>query len=143
MFYNPNIRPQAEYERRLLMMEYYATGAGLKVIYDPNDAETAPGGCENCYRVRLKRAAKFAKQLGFDCFSTTLLVSPYQNNDLLKQVGEEVGSEFGVGFFYQDFRAGYQESRRMAKEMNLYRQKYCGCGVGSEIKKERSYAKVS
>ncbi len=143
LFYNPNIRPQQEYERRLLTMEYYATAVGLKVIYphtrllgvgvyEKNDVETEPEKCENCYRVRLGRTAKFAKDLGYDCFSTTLLISPYQKQDLLKQVGERVGLEFGIEFFYRDFRAGYRESRQMAKEMKLYRQKYCGCRKGEE-----------
>jgi len=128
-FYNPNIRPREEYERRLLTMEHYATVAGLKVIYEGNDIQTEPGDCENCYRTRLRKTARVAKDLGFEAFTTTLLISPYQKHDLLRSVGEEVSSEFGVEFFYQDFRVGYKESRQMAREMKLYMQKYCGCGV--------------
>jgi predicted adenine nucleotide alpha hydrolase (AANH) superfamily ATPase len=89
-FYNPNIFPQEEYERRYLAMEFYALKTGLKVHYEPNHIRTKADDCENCYRVRLKRTAQFAKEEGFDCFSTTLLISPYQKHDLLKQVGEEV-----------------------------------------------------
>lgn len=116
-------------------MEYYATAVGLKVIYEPNDVKTEGGNCENCYRTRLKKTARFAKELGFDCFSTTLLISPYQKHDLLRQVGEEAGSEFGVEFFYHDFRTGYRESRQMARELRLYMQKYCGCGIEFAPKK--------
>lgn len=137
LFYNPNIRPRQEYERRLLTMEYYATTVGLKVIYEKNDVETEPEKCENCYRVRLSRTAKFAKDLGYDYFSTTLLISPFQKHDLLKQVGERVSLEFGVEFFYRDSRPGYRESRQRAKEMKLYQQKYCGCKKGEE------YARVN
>jgi predicted adenine nucleotide alpha hydrolase (AANH) superfamily ATPase len=150
-FYNPNIRPQAEYERRLLTMEHYAAAVGLEVIYEKEPAnklrgsfsETEtfslacrqaglrfpiePGDCENCYRVRLRRTAQKAKDLGFDLFSTTLLISPYQKHDLLKQMGEEIGLETGVAFYYHDFRPGFRQGQAIAKEMGLYRQKYCGC----------------
>jgi predicted adenine nucleotide alpha hydrolase (AANH) superfamily ATPase len=142
-FYNPNISPNQEYERRLLTMEHYATEAGLKVVCPPNRLPTEPGDCENCYRVRLEKTASFAKAEGFDCFSTTLLISPYQKHDLLKQVGEELGKEHGIEFFYQDFRIGYRESREMAREMKLYQQKYCGCGIDLKPPKEGAYAKVN
>lgn len=141
-FYNPNIYPEDEYQRRLLTMEFYATVVGLKVIYEPNDLRTAAGECENCYRARLGKTAQKAKELSLEYFSTTLLISPYQKHDLLKQAGEEIGRKAGVKFFYRDFRIGYRESRRMAKEMKLYMQKYCGCGIDLEPKKEVAYAKV-
>lgn len=139
-FYNPNICPKEEYERRLLTMEHYAMVVGLKVIYEGNDVRMLPGECGDCYRVRLKKTAQFAKENNFDCFSTTLLISPYQKHDLLRQEGEEIGREVGVKFYYQDFRVGYGESRQIAREMKLYRQKYCGCGV--EAIKGETYAKV-
>ncbi len=142
-FYNPNIQPQEEYERRHLAMEFYALKVGLKVIYEPNDLQTKTGDCENCYRIRLKKTAQFAKEEGFDCFSTTLLISPYQKHDLLKQIGEQVGREIGIEFFYHDFREGYRESRKMARELKLYMQKYCGCGVDLKPKKEGAYAKTN
>ena len=127
-FYNPNIRPQEEYERRLLTMEHYATVVGLKVIYEQNDLQTEMGACEQCYAVRLRKTAQFAKENGFDCFSTTLLISPYQDHTLLKKIAEQVSLELGVRFFYHDFREGFRESQRLARELKLYRQKYCGCG---------------
>ena len=136
LFYNPNINPPEEYEKRLVTMKRYADAVGLEVIYEPNDIMAESGNCENCYRVRLRKTAELAKAGGYDCFSTTLLISPYQKHDLLKEIGEEVSSEIGIDFYYQDFRVGYQESRLMAKEMNLYRQRYCGCGV-------ELYAKVN
>jgi len=129
LFYNPNIAPPAEYEKRLSAMELYASNAGMDVIYKRDDSQITPGDCENCYRIRLRKTAELAKDGCYAYFSTTLLISPYQKHDLLKEIGEEVSSEIGIDFYYQDFRVGYQESRQMAKEMNLYRQKYCGCGV--------------
>ena len=148
-FYNPNIRPKEEYERRLLTMEHYATAVGLKVIYEPNDLQTELGDCANCYSVRLKMTAQFAKDNGFDYFSTTLLISPYQDHELLRKVGERVslacrqaGSEFGVEFFYHDWREGFRESQQMAREMKLYRQKYCGCGADLIAREEKVYAQT-
>lgn len=142
-FYNPNIRPKEEYERRLLTMEHYATAVGLKVIYEPNDLQTELGDCANCYSLRLKKTAQFAKDNGWDCFSTTLLVSPYQDHELLKKVGEQISLEVGVEFFYHDFREGFREGQRMAREMKLYRQKYCGCGADLIARKEKIYAQAS
>ncbi|NQT30137.1 MAG: epoxyqueuosine reductase QueH [Candidatus Saganbacteria bacterium] len=128
-FYNPNIRPLDEYEKRLLTMEYYASIVGLKVIYESLDDEARPdiSACRDCYNSRLKKTAQLAKDLGFDCFCTTLLISPYQKHDLLKEIGEKAGKEAGIKFYYHDFRQGYRESRQMAAAMKLYMQKYCGC----------------
>lgn len=148
-FYNPNIRPKEEYAKREDTLKKYAEQTGLKVTYEPKlrgsflETETPashaaagwfslrfpnkPEDCENCYRIRLGKTAECAKELDFDCFTTTLLISPYQKHDLLKGVAEEVSKDLGIEFFYEDFRKGYSESRKMAKELNLYRQKYCGC----------------
>lgn len=141
-FYNPNIRPQIEFERRVLTAKHYGAKAGFKVICENNDQETTPGECETCYRVRLRRTAQLAKDLYFDCFTTTLLISPYQDQALLRKVAEEAAKEFGIEFFDHDFRDGYRESRRMAKEMKLYMQKYCGCGKESVLKKEKAHAQA-
>ncbi len=142
LFFNPNIRPQEEYERRHLTMENYAMRVGLKVIYEPFSERPKKGDCLNCYVTRLRKTAEFAKNLGFDCFTTTLLISPYQKHDLFRQIGEEIGQGFGVKFYYEDFRVGYRESIKMSKEMKLYRQKYCGCGVELGVK-EKAYAKAN
>lgn len=141
-FYNPNIRPREEYKQRLLTMEEYAAAVGLKVIYEPNDLETAPGQCRDCYRARLKKTAQKARELGFDRFSTTLLISPYQKHDLLKQMGEEIGLATGVAFYYHDFRPGFRQGQAMAKAMGLYRQKYCGCGADSRPAREKISVKA-
>ncbi|MEA3492840.1 MAG: epoxyqueuosine reductase QueH [Candidatus Margulisiibacteriota bacterium] len=126
-FYNPNIFPAEEYERRKLAMGQYAAAVGFEAVYEANDLRTEPGSCKNCYQVRLEKTARFAKESGSDYFSTTLLISPYQKHELLKQMGEEIGKKAGIEFFYHDFRTGFREGQQMAREMKLYRQKYCGC----------------
>jgi len=83
--------------------------------------------CGDCFRLRLSMTAIVARLKGFDAFSTTLSISPYQEQELLKEIGEEIAQKEGVEFIYEDLRDGYQDSRRLSKELNLYRQKYCGC----------------
>ena len=77
--------------------------------------------------MRLEEAAAFAKDNGFDAFTTTLLVSPYQKHDLIKELGDKIAHKYGVEFFYRDFRPGFRQGQQQAKEMELYRQKFCGC----------------
>ena len=69
---------------------------------------------------------------GFDAFTTTLLVSPYQNHELLIQVAEEMAEKYGVKFLYRDFRPGFREGQAEARELGLYMQKYCGCVFSEE-----------
>lgn len=86
-----------------------------------------PERCRICYRLRLGKTAAMARERGFKAFSTTLLISPYQDHDLLKQVGEEMGAEHGVNFYYEDLRKGWSERGRLTRQYGLYRQQYCGC----------------
>jgi hypothetical protein len=83
--------------------------------------------CRYCFRLRLRKTAAVAKGEGFDSFTTTLLISPYQKHELLKEIGEEVAREQGIEFYYEDFRTGFRESHRISRELDLYHQKYCGC----------------
>lgn len=135
-FYNPNIHPYTEYEKRLMAMRLYAVEKDFPVIYDEQydienffDITFKKGDkrCLYCYMLRLHKAAAYAKKKGFDHFSTTLLLSPYQKHDLLAEAGEIVAKKIGIPFLYRDFRPGFPESVRVSREMNLYRQKYCGC----------------
>ena len=89
--------------------------------------------CVNyCYRVRMEQTAKYAKENGYDCFTTTLLVSPYQRHDELKAVCEEIAKEYGLEFLYRDFRVGFRDGQAKARELGLYMQKYCGCVFSEE-----------
>ena len=137
-FFNPNIHPQAEFEKRVGAVLEYSSQKNLKMIMNDMYAKHIfesevlgkPGDrCVNCYRVRLESAAVHAKKNGFDSFSTTLLISPYQKHEKLKAVGEELSIKHSIGFYYRDFRPFYRESQEIAKQMNLYRQRHCGCFI--------------
>jgi len=129
-FYNPNIHPYTEYEKRLTTMKLYSIQKEFPVIYlDLYDIEnfidiTLKKGdkrCLYCYTLRLHEAAKFAKKNNFNSFSTTLLVSPYQKHDLIYEAGNIVSKKIDIPFFYKDFRPGYKKGVQISKEMNLYR----------------------
>ena len=83
--------------------------------------------------MRLKKTAGEAKNNGFSHFTTTLLVSPYQDQELLKKLGNEAGLEAGIEFYYEDFRPGFRKTHDEAKLKGIYCQKYCGC-IYSEMK---------
>ena len=134
-FYNPNIHPYSEYENRLESLGKYAELQGARIIYK-NDydiesylrgALSAEDRCRFCYTCRLTETAKNANMLGFDAFTTTLLISPYQKHDILAEAGKKAADEHGIEFYYEDFREGYRESRELARNLGLYMQKYCGC----------------
>ena len=88
----------------------------------------APERCEICYRMRLERTASFAAQHGYDAFSASLLVSPYQKHDLIKSLCEEMALKYGIDFLYRDFRPFFRQGQSIARSRGLYMQKYCGCG---------------
>ncbi|MFC1926299.1 epoxyqueuosine reductase QueH [Chloroflexota bacterium] len=137
-WYNPNIHPFREHRQRLEAMETFAGIENLPLIvaegYDMLEYFRLVAGheregerCAHCFRMRLSRTAKVAREKGFDSFTTTLLISPYQAHELLREAGEMAGNENGVEFHYQDFRSGFRESHRLSRELGLYHQGYCGC----------------
>jgi predicted adenine nucleotide alpha hydrolase (AANH) superfamily ATPase len=137
LFFNPNIHPMDEYGRRMDTVRQYSGLSGMQVVYldgflqqtweDYRGEELER--CAMCYALRLDRAARYARENGFDAFTTSLLVSPYQKHELIRETGERMGREHGVTFYYRDFRPGFREGQQEAKEMGLYRQKHCGCIV--------------
>jgi len=136
-FYNPNIYPHEEYEKRRLSMERYSSIIGLPMYYMENDLEHKAGDCPICYETRLLRTAQFAKSNGFDSFTTTLLISPFQNHDLIKKIGFKIEEDEGIVFLYRDFRPHYNKGRVLAKEFKLYMQKYCGCSSSAAFKEAK------
>lgn len=135
-FYNPNIHPYSEFDRRLTTLKLYSIEKDLKMIYDERydienffDAVHRKGDmrCLYCYTLRLHNTARLAKRNGFGAFSTTLLISPHQKHELIYEAGSIVSKKIGIPFIYKDYRPHYREGVEMAKAMNLYRQKYCGC----------------
>jgi len=135
LYFNPNIHPIEEFERRKENVARLSDIKGFKTTYNDeflqSDWENFSGSlyerCTMCYSIRLSEAARFASENGFDAFSTTLLVSPYQKHDLIKELGEKFSKKYGIDFFYRDFRPGFREGQKEAKDLGLYRQKYCGC----------------
>jgi len=135
-WYNPNIHPYTEHQQRLEAMQTLALEMGLPLItaegYDIIDYFRQVVGheaerCRHCFKLRLSKTAEAAKEMGFDAFTTTLLISPHQKHDLLKGIGDEVGGEKGIDFLYADLRKRYSDSRRLTKPLELHRQQYCGC----------------
>lgn len=135
LFYNPNIHPLEEYQMRLNTVLEYSKLVDLNVIYVDGYMEDTwlnytgdnLSRCTMCYSIRLDKVASYAKKNGYDAFTTSLLVSPYQKHDLIKELGEKFSKKYDIAFYYEDFRPGFREGQAIAKELGLYRQKYCGC----------------
>ena len=100
-------------------------------------ADDIEGRCRHCYRVRLEETARYAAEHGYTSFTSTLFVSPYQNHELLRQTAEELGRQYGVPFLYRDFRPGFRDGQRQARELGFYMQKYCGCVFSEEDRYEK------
>jgi predicted adenine nucleotide alpha hydrolase (AANH) superfamily ATPase len=90
-------------------------------------AADADNRCGYCYRSRLEQAAAYAVDHGYQLFSTTLLISPYQNHDLIRETGERIAKQRGLNFVYLDLRGGFRAGQEISRNMGLYMQKYCGC----------------
>ena len=136
LWYNPNIHPYTEHQCRLEAMKSLAQDMNVPLIvtegYDIIDYFRKVVGheaerCQHCFGLRLSKTAELAHQMGFDAFTTTLLISPHQKHDLILEVGNELAWEKELDFLYADLRKRYSDSRRMTKGLNLHRQQYCGC----------------
>ena len=152
VFYNPNIHPKVEYERRKeafiefckmknvnynVIDEYSLNGFVKNVVEQTGENKRYKIRCEFCYYMRLKRIFEYAKENNFDVVSTTLTISPYQNHELIKKVGKNLEKEYGIEFRYIDYREHFREGQRMARETQIYMQKYCGCVFSSDSGKWR------
>ena len=140
-WYNPNIHPFTEYRARRNTVRDYLQTIELPLI-EQNDyalrpfvrtvAEDIENRCGKCYEMRLFEAARVAKEGGFDSFTSSLFISPYQNHDLMRETAERAASEYGVEFLYRDFRPYFRDGQNKAKELGFYMQKYCGCVFSEE-----------
>jgi epoxyqueuosine reductase len=144
-FFNPNVHPLLEWRRRATGARDVAEMTGVEMLEDPGydpaawfasvvpgryegvPAPGQPSRCRRCIGQRLRRAAREAAAQGFDAFSTTLSISPYQDHEAIQVTGKEAAEQHGVEFLYEDLRPLYGESRRLSREWGIYRQKYCGC----------------
>ena len=141
-FFNPNISPCDEYERRKLELVRYCEKIGVELVVDDEkhenwlkfvkglENEPEKGRrCEKCFEYRLMKTAKTAKEKGFSAFTTTLTVSPHKNSDVIFQVAEKIAGEYGLRFISENFKKqnGFLRTMQLARENDFYRQNYCGC----------------
>ncbi|MBQ8073748.1 MAG: epoxyqueuosine reductase QueH [Clostridia bacterium] len=157
-YYNPNIEPEAEFRKRAGEEERFVRAfrpdGGVQVIvaeYDHEAFERIARGreqlpergerCYLCYELRLRRTAAFAREKGYDCFTTSLSISPYKSARWINEIGERLAGEYQVPFVHSDFKKqnGYARSIALSREYNLYRQDWCGC-VYSRMERERKIA---
>lgn len=140
-WYNPNIHPFTEYRSRRNCLRDYAQSIDLPLI-EQNDyalrpfiravAEDIEHRCVKCYEMRLFAAARTAAEQGFDAFTSSLFISPYQQHELLREVAQRAAAEYGVTFLYRDFRPYFRQGQERARELGFYMQKYCGCVFSEE-----------
>ncbi|NQU79209.1 epoxyqueuosine reductase QueH [Candidatus Woesearchaeota archaeon] len=141
-FFNPNIHPTSEYFRRWQSAKKLSRLKGVKIIeeeYEPQEwidfiqgFENEPEGgrrCKACFALRLNQAAKYAAEHGFDCVTTTMTISPHKDAELINSIGRKAADKYGGEWINSDFKKndGFNKSAEISKDMNLYRQKYCGC----------------
>lgn len=151
-YYNPNISPSAEFNKRLAeqqkLIDAMPTPHRVKLVageYDYSEFldiargyEHCPEGgdrCHRCYRLRLEKTAKLAKEQGFDYFCTTLSISPLKDSQVINRLGYQVAEEYSVKWLPSDFKKkeGYKRSIELSREYNLYRQNFCGCAFSKEV----------
>jgi hypothetical protein len=151
-FCNPNLYPGAEHQRRQAGFERAAETLSLAVlrtgeVWSPTRfllslVQSSGSRCAACYRLRLKATAREAAVRGFDAFSTTLLISPYQDLAGIREVGLALGQRLGVGFLFADLRDRYGDCCERARALDLYRQNYCGCLFSDLERSQRRAARA-
>ncbi len=150
MWFNPNIHPFEEYENRFRSLKKYEEENEIEVIYIDEyglkefleGTSKSEERCDFCLTWRLEKTAKEALKRDHDAFSTTLILSPYQDHERLKHIGSRIGEEKEIEFIYEDMRDGFQEHHRLANEMGLYKQNYCGCIFSEEERFKKDLLQV-
>ena len=150
LYYNPNIYPQEEYEKRydqftLLPYQFdlikgkYEDDKYYEAIKGYEDLGEFSQRCYKCFYFRMEECAKIAKENHFDYFTTTLSISPYKNSKWINEIGYELEKKYNVNYLYSDFKKqeGYKKSIELSKEYGLYRQEYCGCVYSLKESEER------
>ena len=140
-WYNPNIHPFTEYRARRNTVRDYLQTIEVPLI-EQNDyalrpfiravADDIANRCGKGYELRLFEAARQASEGGFDSFTSSLFISPYQNHELMREAAERAAAEYGVRFLYRDFRPYFRAGQDKARELGFYMQKYCGCVFSEE-----------
>lgn len=143
-WFNPNIHPSGEFKLRKDSLERLLVENSIKLncvdnITQDEWAELVvtkkEDRCALCYKLRLNKTAEFAKISKIQRFSTSLLISPYQKHELIKEIGSEVSRIHNIEFYYEDFRPFFYDGKNKAKRDGFYIQKYCGCVFSKENRK--------
>ncbi|MFA5061870.1 MAG: epoxyqueuosine reductase QueH [Patescibacteria group bacterium] len=148
-FYNPNIFPFAEYEKRkaevvrvcqewgvpMIDMDYEADKWHKEVAEGLEMEAEGESRCALCFRFRLAKTAEYAKKNGFHYFSSSLTSGRNKPAEVINSIGKVFGKHYKVKFYDVDWKKdGRQEkAKKMVEERGIYRQNYCGCE--SSIKK--------
>lgn len=141
-FYNPNIHPSEEYQKRLEAERTLCKHFDCELIepeYNPDEYYSFVKGfeneperglrCDKCFELRLQKTAEFAKSIEADAFTTSIVISPHKNFSKISQIGEKIAKDMGINYLAIDFKKkdGFLKTNRISKELDLYRQNYCGC----------------
>ena len=146
LYYNPNIDTEEEFEKRLnelkrFVSEFktenevhvvslgYNSDEYLNEVVGLENEHEGGARCFKCFNLRLEKACLYAKENNFDFFTTTLTISPLKNSKVINEIGHDLEIKYNMPYLYSDFkkREGYKRSIELSKELNLYRQDYCGC----------------
>ena len=150
-WYNPNIHPFKEYEARRDCLIEYSKKIGIELIvsenyglreFIKNVADDIEKRCTYCYSHRLEETAKFARDNGYEYFTSTLFASIYQQHDLMAKLCEELAEKYGVKFLNRDFRPNFRNGNSKARQEGLYMQKYCGCIFSEEDRYQKQIIKA-
>ena len=140
-WYNPNIHPFTEYRARRNCLREYAQRIDMLLLekdayalrpFVRAVAEDLSNRCGKCYEMRLFETARQAAEGGFDSFTSSLFISPYQNHELMAETAQRAAQEYGVTFLYRDFRPWFKAGQEKARQLEMYIQKYCGCVFSEE-----------
>ena len=149
-FYNPNIFPKEEYFKRLEAQKILCKHLNCELVegeYVPDEyfdfvrgLETEPEKgkrCDKCFELRLRKTAEYAKSVGIENFTTSIVISPHKNFDKLTQIGEKIAQEYGLNYVGINFKKndGFLKTNKLSKELGLYRQNYCGCKFAMRVEK--------
>ncbi len=145
-FYNPNISTADEFDKRAeelkrfvgefplenfknVVIENYDHGEFIDIVKGKENLQEGGERCFDCYKLRLEKSALYAKNNGFDMFTTTLSISPHKRADWLNEIGKQLSAQYGIEYLFSDFKKknGYKRSCELSNEYNLYRQSFCGC----------------
>ena len=141
-FYNPNIYPAEEYEKRLEAERILCSEFGVELVegeYEPDEFYECAKGlenepekgkrCDKCFELRLRKTAQLAKKLGIKNFTTSMVISPHKNFKKLSEIGGRIAKEYNLNYLAIDFKKkdGFVKTNKISRELGLYRQNYCGC----------------